>query len=139
MEQHTWSKRVSREVFSPLRFADESSCTPQACSFRDAAKDFLAHGVSHIFGASTQDTPYQQEVKERIHLPYELLSDAKLDMVNALTLPTLDWQGKKLIKRLTLVIEDAKIVQVFYPVFPPDKSAQEVLDWLASTPGGQAP
>ena len=59
-------------------------------------------------------------------------------MVNALKLPTLNWQGNKLIKRLTLVIEDGRIVQVFYPVFPPDKSAQEVLDWLATKPGRQA-
>lgn len=105
-------------------------CTPQACSFRDAADEFLSLGVSHIFGASTQDTPYQQEVRERVHLPYQLLSDEKLAMQQALQLPTFEWQGKKLIKRLSLAIEDGKIVKVWYPVFPPNESANEVLKWL---------
>lgn len=105
-------------------------CTPQACSFRDAADEFLSLGVSHIFGASTQDTPYQQEVRERVHLPYQLLSDEKLAMQQALQLPTFEWQGKKLIKRLSLAVEDGKIVKVWYPVFPPNESANEVLKWL---------
>ncbi|KAK4503500.1 hypothetical protein PRZ48_004415 [Zasmidium cellare] len=112
-------------------------CTPQACSFRDAADEFLTKGVSHIFGASTQDTPYQQEVRERVHLPYQLLSDEKLEMQQALTLPIFDWQGKKLIKRLTLAIEDGVIVKVWYPVFPPDQSANEVLKWLRTKPERQ--
>lgn len=110
-------------------------CTPQACSFRDAAKEFLGLGVSHIFGASTQDTPYQSELKERIHLPYQLLSDEKLDMAKALGLPLFDWEGKKLLKRLTLAIEDGKIVKVWYPVFPPNESANEVLKWLQTYSG----
>lgn len=88
-------------------------CTPQACSFRDASRDFLEQGVSHIFGASTQDTPYQQELKERVHLPYQLLSDEKLEMVKALKLPTFEFNGMTLIKRLTLAIEDGKIVRVW--------------------------
>ena len=61
-------------------------CTPQACSFRDASREFLELGVNHIFGISTQDTPYQQELKQRVHLPYQLLSDEKLEMVKALKL-----------------------------------------------------
>lgn len=105
-------------------------CTPQACSFRDASREFLELGVSHIFGASTQDTPYQQELKERIHLPYQLLSDEKLEMTKALKLPTFNFNDMTLIKRLTLAVEDGKIVRVWYPVFPPDKSASEVQDWL---------
>ncbi|KAK4542818.1 hypothetical protein LTR36_006194 [Oleoguttula mirabilis] len=109
-------------------------CTPQACSFRDASKDFSELGVSRIFGVSTQDTSYQQEIKERVQLPYQLLSDEKLEMVTALTLPTFEYQGKALIKRLTLAVEDGKIVRVWYPVFPPDKSASEVLEWLKRRP-----
>lgn len=112
-------------------------CTPQACSFRDASNEFLSLGVSHIFGASTQDTPYQQEVRERVHLPYQLLSDEKLAMQQALRLPTFEWQGKKLIKRLTMAIEDGRIVKVFYPVFPPNESANEVLKWLKTKPERQ--
>ncbi|EME46014.1 hypothetical protein DOTSEDRAFT_51604 [Dothistroma septosporum NZE10] len=105
-------------------------CTPQACSFRDASQEFESLGVSRVFGASTQDTGYQREVKERVHLPYELLSDEGGEMIKALKLPTFEWQGTTLIKRMSLVIEDGKIVKVFYPVFPPDRSAGQVLEWL---------
>ena len=105
-------------------------CTPQACSFRDASDEFTKLGVGRIFGVSTQDTPYQRELKERVHLPYELLSDEGLEMVEALKLPTLEYKGKRLVKRLTLAVEKGKIVKVWYPVFPPDKSADEVLQWL---------
>lgn len=107
-------------------------CTPQACSFRDASKDFLELGVSHIFGVSTQDTPYQQELKERIDLPYQLLSDEKLELVKALKLPTFEWKGTRLIKRLTLAVEDGQVKGVWYPVFPSDANAGEVLKWLKS-------
>ncbi|KAK3699118.1 hypothetical protein LTR37_016592 [Vermiconidia calcicola] len=119
-------------------------CTPQACGFRDAANQFLELGVSHIFGCSTQDTPYQQELKQRIHLPYQLLSDENLELVEALKLPTFEFQGKKLIKRLTLAVEDGKVVNVCplvesdpdrYPVFPPNESAKHVLQWLNDRTG----
>lgn len=88
-------------------------------------------GVRTIFGVSTQDTPYQQEVKTRVHLPYELLSDADLEFATALKLPTFEWQDKTLIKRLALAVEDGHIVKVWYPVFPPDANAKEVVAWLA--------
>jgi peroxiredoxin len=80
-------------------------CTPQACSFRDELAELRKLGAKNVFGVSTQDTPYQTEAKERLHLPYELLSDEKLSLVKALKLPTFDWEGKKLIKRLALAIE----------------------------------
>lgn len=105
-------------------------CTPQACSFRDNLPALQKYNVGHIYGISTQDTPYQQEVKERVNLPYELLSDERGDLTEALNLPTFDWKGTKLIKRLTLAVQDGKIIKVWYPVFPPDQSANEVLKWL---------
>lgn len=105
-------------------------CTPQACSFRDASDELSSHGVSRVFGISTQDTEYQREAHGRLHLPYPLLSDEKLGFVEALSLPTFEWQGKKVIKRMSLAIKDGKILKVWYPVFPPDKSAEEVLMWL---------
>ncbi|KAI5272408.1 thioredoxin-like protein [Aureobasidium subglaciale] len=111
-------------------------CTPQACSFRDTQREFMTAGVNKIFGLSTQSSTYQQEAKTRLHLPFELLSDEKLDFVEALSLPTIDWEGKKLTKRITLAIVDGKIVKIWYPVFPPDKSAQQVLDWLAQEKTG---
>ena len=74
-----------------------------------------------FFGLSTQDTPYQQEVKQRLHLPYQLLSDEKLEFAKALKLPLFEWKDKKLVKRISMVNEDGEIIQCFYPVFPPNK------------------
>jgi peroxiredoxin len=106
-------------------------CTPQACSFRDEMANLRDLGVKHVFGLSTQDTAYQKEAKDRLHLPYDLLSDGDLQFANALRLPTFMWENKTLIKRCALAIEDAVIVKVWYPVFPPDSSAKEVAGWLA--------
>lgn len=110
-------------------------CTPQACSFRDLNKELSLLGVKQIFGLSTQDTPYQQEVKERVHLPFELLSDEKLELVQALNLPTFEWEGKQITKRLTMAVEDGEIVKVWYPVFPPDRNAADVVAWLEECQG----
>ncbi|KAI9880805.1 MAG: hypothetical protein M1830_000241 [Pleopsidium flavum] len=105
-------------------------CTPQACSFRDAYKELLQAGVKQVFGLSTQDTAYQKEAKDRLNLPYELLSDEQLEFLNALRMPTFEWEGKAVVKRTTLAIENGRIVRVWYPVFPPNKSADKVLEWL---------
>lgn len=105
-------------------------CTPQACSFRDNLPDLKKYGVTNLFGCSTQDTAYQQEVHDRIHLPYDLLSDEKLEFLQGLKLPYFEYKGKKLIKRLSVAIEDGKIVKHWYPIFPPDSNVHEVLDWL---------
>ncbi|MCY7336408.1 MAG: peroxiredoxin [Chamaesiphon sp.] len=106
-----------------------AGCTLQSCSFRDFNAEFQELGV-HVYGISTQDSLYQQEVVERLHLPFELLSDANLAFTISLRLPIFDVEGKRLIKRLTLVADGGKIVKVFYPVFPPDTNAREVIDWL---------
>jgi peroxiredoxin len=105
-------------------------CTPQACSFRDATAALLDRGVKHLFGLSTQDSEYQREAKQRLHLPYELLSDEKLEFVGKLGLPTFEWEGRTLVKRLALAIEDGTVVKVWYPVFPPDRNAGDVVEWL---------
>ena len=105
-------------------------CTPQSCSFRDHFAEMRKAGVDHLFGLSTQDSDYQLELAERLHLPFAILSDAGLAFAKALRLPTFEVEGMTLLKRLTLVIDDGKITHAFYPVFPPDKSAQEVVDWL---------
>ncbi len=104
-------------------------CTPQSCNFRDHHLELSALGVG-VFGLSTQDTEYQREVRDRLHLPFQLLSDPSLQLKSALRLPTFRVQGVELYKRLTLIIETGKIEKVFYPVFPPDKNAEEVLAWL---------
>lgn len=105
-------------------------CTPQSCAFRDLHKVMIAAGAARVFGLSTQDTAYQREAAERLHLPFPLLSDEKLALSNALRLPTMEVGGMTLIKRLALVIDDGSITKVFYPVFPPDRNAGDVLAWL---------
>jgi peroxiredoxin len=87
-------------------------------------------GVAQLYGLSTQDTQYQQEVHTRLHLPYDLLSDEKLEFQRALNLPTFGWEGRNLIRRLTLAIEDGKVVKWWYPIFPPDSNVFHVLEWL---------
>ena len=107
-------------------------CTPQSCAFRDHYQELKQIGVSELFGLSTQDTAYQQEAVERLHLPFELLSDEILEFAKSLRLPTFEVDGMKLIKRITLILRDGKIVKVFYPVFPSDRNAEEVIGWLTA-------
>jgi peroxiredoxin len=107
-------------------------CTPQTCAFRDHHADLLAAGASAVAGLSTQDTAYQRELADRLHLPFAVLSDADLELTRALSLPTFEVAGRTLIKRLTLAIRDGAIERVWYPVFPPDTHAAEVLTALRS-------
>jgi peroxiredoxin len=104
-------------------------CTPQSCSFRDHYQELQALGAM-VFGLSTQDTDYQKEAVERLHLPFLLLSDERLTFTKTLNLPTFEFESMTLIRRLTLVIRDGLVEHVFYPVFPPDKNADEVINWL---------
>jgi peroxiredoxin len=104
-------------------------CTPEACGFRDAHGRFEDAGV-RILALSTQSQDYQREMAERLHLPFPVLSDERLELTRALGLPTFETSGMTLLKRLTLVIDDGRIRHVFYPVFPPDSHAAEVLSWL---------
>jgi peroxiredoxin len=107
-------------------------CTPQSCGFRDHFADLRRLGVKQLFGLSTQTTDYQREAVERLHLPFAILSDAELALTRALNLPTFTVDGMTLIKRMAWVIDDGTIAHVFYPVFPPDKSAEEVISWLSA-------
>jgi peroxiredoxin len=110
-------------------------CTPQSCSFRDHHGELLAAGADRVLGLSTQDTDYQREAVERLHLPFPLLSDAALRLTTALRLPVMLVDGATLLKRMALIIEDGAIVHVFYPVFPPDRNAADVLNWLRAPRG----
>jgi peroxiredoxin len=109
-------------------------CTPQACSFRDLFSELRASGAKQVFGLSTQSNDYQLEMAGRLHLPFPVLSDEKLELTDALNLPTMDVADLTLIKRLALIIDDDCITQVFYPVFPPDRNAGDVLEWLKANP-----
>jgi peroxiredoxin len=108
-------------------------CTPQSCAFRDHHSELDALGAE-VYGLSTQTTDYQREMAERLHLPFEVLSDASFVFVKALRLPIFEAGGMRLVKRLTLIIREQRIEHVFYPVFPPDASAAQVIDWLERHP-----
>ncbi len=105
-------------------------CTPQACAFRDLAGAFAARGAA-VFGVSTQSPEDQAEAAARLHLPFELLSDERLELATALRLPTFEAAGRARIRRLTLVLAGGRVERVFYPVFPSDAHAAGVLAWLA--------
>jgi len=111
-------------------------CTPESCGFRDHAAELAAQGAA-VVGLSTQTTSYQLEAARRLRLPFPLLSDADLELARALRLPTFtvtlapghEGAGPELLRRLTFVVRGGEIVKVFYPVFPPDGHADEVLAW----------
>ena len=113
-------------------------CTPQSCSFRDhyAELEALSTGV---FGLSAQASEYQREARDRLHLPFQLLSDSTLLLKSAMGLPTVTVVGMELFKRLTLIAYDGRIEKIFYPVFPPDQNADEVLAWLRKNAQPGAP
>ena len=108
-------------------------CTPQSCAFRDHHQELLDLGAE-VWGLSTQTTAFQQEMAARLHLPFEVLSDADLRLAKALRLPTFEVAGMTLIRRLTLILQGGRIEHVFYPVFPPDQSAAQTLTWLRAHP-----
>lgn len=116
------------------RIPGARGCTPEACNFRDHHAELRALGVAEVFGLSTQDTAYQKEAATRLELTFELLSDNQLAFANALKLPTFIADGMTLVKRVTMVIDDAKITKFFYPVFPPDQAAETALAWLKANP-----
>jgi len=108
-------------------------CTPQACNFRDHHREFRQLGAE-VFGLSTQTTEYQREMAERLHLPFEVLSDTTFQLCDTLRLPTFAAAGMRLLKRLTLIVRDGRIEHVLYPVFPTNESADQVLRWFRDNP-----
>jgi len=109
-------------------------CTPQSCSFRDHFAELKQLGARAVFGLSTQDSDYQREARDRLQLPFELLSDEDLALSKALNLPLFQADGMTLMKRLTLIVRGGRIEHVLYPVFPPDRSAADVIEWLKDNP-----
>lgn len=104
-------------------------CTPQACCFRDHYAELQSLNTG-VFGLSAQNSAEQREAKERLHLPFHLLSDSQLTLKQSIRLPTFKAASMELFKRLTLIAKEGRIVKVFYPVFPPDRNADEVIAWL---------
>ena len=104
-------------------------CTPQTCAYRDREAELRALGAT-VFGLSTQSTEYQQEMATRLQLPFEVLSDSEMLLTRALRLPTFQHGDWTLLKRHTLIIAKGRIEEVFYPVFPSDADAGNVLRWL---------
>jgi peroxiredoxin len=109
-------------------------CTPESCAFRNLYADLQAAGAAQVLGLSSQPTGYQAEAVERLHLPFAMLSDEHLALASVLGLPTFSVDGMTLYRRLTMIITGGVIEHVFYPIFPPDQHAQEVLDWLRGHP-----
>lgn len=112
-------------------FPGARGCTPQSCAFRDHA-DELGELGARVAGLSAQTLPEQIEFAERTHMPYPVIADPELRLRDELGLPTFEIAGMTLYKRLALVAERGTIVKAFYPVFPPDRNAGDVLDWLRS-------
>ena len=108
-------------------------CTPETCGFRDHHAKLQSAGAE-VFGVSTQDTAYQMELATRLRLPFPVLSDAELELTRAWRLPNLAVAGQTLLRRLTLVLRDGKVERLWYPVFPPDRHAEDVVSWLHSNP-----
>ena len=104
-------------------------CTPQSCAFRDHHAE-LRELDAKVYGVSAQSPEAQKEAVQRLHLPFELLSDNRFELTGALGLPTFAYNSLRLIKRLTLIIENGRISKVFYPVFPPNENAANVVAWL---------
>ncbi|WP_045742168.1 MerR family transcriptional regulator [Actinoplanes rectilineatus] len=109
-------------------------CTAQACAFRDHHQDLRAAGATHVYGLSTQNTEYQRELVDRLHLPFAMLSDEAFGLRDALGLPTFEAGGRPLLRRLTLILRGSRIEHVFYPVDPPADHATQVLTWLRGRP-----
>ncbi|OKH84481.1 alkyl hydroperoxide reductase [Mycobacterium sp. SWH-M3] len=109
-------------------------CTPESCGFRDHFRDLLEAGAGRVFGLSSQDTDYQSEAVERLSLPFDMLSDPGFLVADALRLPTFEAGGARLYKRLTMVVRGGVIEHVFYPIFPPNEHAGQVLTWLREHP-----
>jgi peroxiredoxin len=114
-------------------FPGARGCTPQACAFRDSSGDLERLGAA-VYGLSSQTLDDQREFAERVDLPYPLLSDPDFALAAALRLPTFELDGSRYYSRLTLVARSGTIVKVFYPVFPPDRNAADVVAWLSDHP-----
>lgn len=109
-------------------------CTPQSCAFRDHVADLALAGADHVHGISVQSVGELAEAKERLHLPYPLLSDENLTFAAAVRLPTFEADRRTFLRRVTMIVRDGTIAKVFYPVFPPDRNAADVLEWLRANP-----
>jgi peroxiredoxin len=110
--------------------AGARGCTPQSCAYRDHFAELKQLGVTNLFGVSAQPVEEQKAAVKRLHLPFELLNDSLFELTDKLKLPTFEYENLRLIKRLTLIIENGIIIKVFYPVFPPNENANDVITWL---------
>jgi peroxiredoxin len=107
-------------------------CTPQSCGFRDHAAELAALGAPRVAGVSSQPLADQVEFASRTHMPFPVVADPELLLRDALRLPTFEILGHTLYRRLALVVRDGRVAKTFYPVFPPDRNAADVVAWLAS-------
>jgi len=104
-------------------------CTPQNCAFRDSAQDLADLGAA-VFGLSAQSLAEQQEFSEREQVPYPLIHDGAFHLADELGLPGFEAGGQRYYRRLTFIASRGRIEKVFYPVFPPQENAADVVAWL---------
>jgi peroxiredoxin len=109
-------------------------CTPQSCAYRDHYEELQRLGAA-VFGLSTQNTDYQREAALRLDLPFPLLSDVTGEFSSSLRLPWFEFEGERLLKRLTLIVGSGHVLHCIYPVFPPDKDAENVIAWIGAKSG----
>lgn len=114
-------------------------CSPHNCDMRNHYADLMQNGVSRVYGLSSQPVEYQDALTQALRLPYPLLTDEALELVSALRLPTISADDLTVYQRLALIIDNGVIEHVFFPVFPPDRHAQVVLDWLSDTTSASTP
>lgn len=113
-------------------------CTPESRGFQTRYDELRSNGVGEVFGLSTQSSEYQREARDRLDLPFEMLSDAEWEVANRLDLPTFTIDGEQYLERLTMVLSGGSIEHVFYPIFPPDEHASEVLEWVKKAPSSDS-
>lgn len=106
-------------------------CTPQSCAFRDSARGLAGFGAT-VFGLSAQSLDEQREFAEREHLPYALLNDSEFSLAEEFGLPTFEANGVRYYRRLTFIAREGRVARVFYPVFPPQDNAADVIAWLSA-------
>ena len=104
-------------------------CTIQTCLFRDNYDEIITLNAVPI-GISTQSIDDNKEMTNRLKIPYDILSDEKLELSDELNIPTFSVESKIFLKRITLIVEKKIIKKVFYPINDINKHIEEVLKWL---------
>jgi thioredoxin-dependent peroxiredoxin len=108
---------------------DTPGCTKQACSFRDNYEQYLSKGIT-VFGVSLDDASSHKAFTDKFNLPFPLLADTDAAITTAYGVVT-DRNGTRYAQRVTYVINDGKIQQV-YDTINTETHATDVLTSIAA-------